>query len=315
MKNEKKAGISAYLVPPLMIAFLYLIASLFFALVFKDFGTVIFFILLGSIFIVNMVIYALVPLKAKNIVRIISIFMISALLFGLACIMGKQNFQIEGLFFYIFTGTMGGVIIHFILGKILGPVLIGRTWCGWGCWSLMVFELLPFKESRGFNNKLKYLKYIHFALSLVLVAVLVFVFKYYIHDLKNTTDGTLAALYWFITGNILYYLSGIVLAFILKDNRAFCKYLCPVSLFLKFANIFSVLRIKGDKTKCVKCNKCVNICMFNIDIPSYIKEEKRVKSTECVMCMKCIAECPEGALKTSIGLDLATKDYSKDIKD
>ena len=31
----------------------------------------------------------------------------------------------------------------------------------------------------------------------------------------------------FLAGNALYYIAGIALAFAFKDNRAFCKYLCP----------------------------------------------------------------------------------------
>ena len=39
--------------------------------------------------------------------------------------------------------------------------------------------------------------------------------------------------YAFIVGNIVYYIVGIVLTFAFKDNRAFCKYVCPVTVFLK----------------------------------------------------------------------------------
>ena len=41
-------------------------------------------------------------------------------------------------------------------------------------------------------------------------------------------------LFWaFLMGNALYYIIGIILAFKLKDNRAFCKYICPITVFLK----------------------------------------------------------------------------------
>ncbi len=41
-------------------------------------------------------------------------------------------------------------------------------------------------------------------------------------------------LFWaFIVGNVLYYAIGILLAFAWKDNRAFCKYICPITVFLK----------------------------------------------------------------------------------
>lgn len=57
--------------------------------------------------------------------------------------------------------------------------------------------------------------------------------------------------YAFIIGNIIYYLIGITLALILKDNCAFCKYICLITLFLKPASYFAIKRVKCDNTKCI----------------------------------------------------------------
>lgn len=304
----------AYAATPFMVIILYLIASAIFLLVFKDMATVIFFIILATIFVTFMSLYAVVPHKAKQAMRITNIFLISLLLFVLAAVLGRQNFQIEGFFFYLLTGTFGGVIVHFAVGKIIGPLLTGRTWCSWGCWTLMIMDLLPFKKSRGWKSgNIGKLKYIHLILSLALVAVMIFVFKYFLHDPYQSPDqpGLLRALYWFLIGNAFYYIFSVIMAVSFKDNRAFCKYLCPVSVILKFSNLFSLLRIKGDKGKCLNCNTCVENCPFNIDIPKYIEQGTRIKSSECVMCMRCISACPEGALCASLGLDLVTKDYLK----
>jgi ferredoxin-type protein NapH len=46
---------------------------------------------------------------------------------------------------------------------------------------------------------------------------------------------------WIIVGNLLYYAVGIGLAYALKDNRAFCKYVCPVTVPLKITSRFSLL--------------------------------------------------------------------------
>lgn len=314
MIRSTKPGFKAYAAAPLMMIVLYVLASVSFWLIFRDKGTVVFFIILAVIFIAGMGLYAVVPLKAKNAVRITTLFLISALLFGLACILGRQNFQIEGFFFYLLTGTFGGVMVHFIVGKIAGPLLTGRTWCSWGCWTLMVLDLLPFKKSEGWKQgSSNTVKYLHAALSLASVAVMVFVFGYAIHDPHQAPDqpGTMRALSWFLLGNGFYYVAGIALAIPLKDNRAFCKYLCPVSVLLKGSSLFSVLRIKGDKQKCARCNTCVEHCPFNIDIPRYLEQGTRVKSTECVMCMRCVAVCPESALCSSIGLDRVTSDHLK----
>lgn len=45
-------------------------------------------------------------------------------------------------------------------------------------------------------------------------------------------------------GNGPYYAAGIALAFGLKNNRAFSKYVCPVTVFLKPMPCFFLLRVK-----------------------------------------------------------------------
>jgi ferredoxin-type protein NapH len=313
---SRKPGFTAYAATPFMLIVLYALTSAMFWLLFKDLDTIFFFIILAGIFSIFMSLYALAPLKAKNAIRIITIFFISSLLFGVACVLGRQNFQIEGFFFYLLTGSFGGVMVHFLVGKIVGPLLVGRSWCGWGCWTLMLLDLLPFKRSRGWKKGLiNRSKHIHFALSLALVAIMVFVFQYSLHDPDQAPDqpGPVRALYWFLSGNLVYYLLGVVLAISFKDNRAFCKYLCPVSVVLRIPSRLSMLRIRGDNGKCVRCHTCVNLCPANIDIPRYIEQGTRVKSTECLMCMKCIAVCPEGALCASIGFDRVTLEHLKNI--
>jgi polyferredoxin len=71
----------------------------------------------------------------------------------------------------------------------------------------------------------------------------------------NTPDIEIVMFWSFIAGNIIYCAVGIVMAFILKDNRAFCKYICPVTVFLKPASYFSLLWVKTDSKKCVSCGK------------------------------------------------------------
>lgn len=57
---------------------------------------------------------------------------------------------------------------------------------------------------------------IAFVLSFLFVSVL---FLLHVPNLETI-------MFWsFIIGNILYYAVGITLAFLLKDNRAFCKYI------------------------------------------------------------------------------------------
>ena len=88
-------------------------------------------------------------------------------------------------------------------------------------------------------------------------------------------------MFWaFLIGNILYYVIGIVLAFVLKDNRAFCKYLCPITVFLKPMSYFALLFIRCNKDKCVSCGKCKQVCPMEVDITD--NSRKRKNSTECI---------------------------------
>lgn len=103
-------------------------------------------------------------------------------------------------------------------------------------------------------------------------------------------------MFWsFLIGNVLYYAVGIGLAFALKDNRAFCKYICPVAVFLKPASYFSLMRIHVDADACVGCGKCKQVCPMNVDMldPS----RKRENGTECILCMSCVEACPKKAVK------------------
>lgn len=98
----------------------------------------------------------------------------------------------------------------------------------------------------------------------------------------------------FLIGNFLYYLSGIVLAVVFQDNRAFCKYLCPITVFLKPMSYFSLLRIRCDQAKCISCGRCKAACPM--DVGMLDPSRKRENGTECILCFECAKNCPKGAL-------------------
>ncbi len=107
-----------------------------------------------------------------------------------------------------------------------------------------------------------------------------------------------------IIGNVFYFTSAIILAFALKDDRAFCKYLCPITVILKLTSRFSFLKIAEDKKTCTKWGKCTKNCPMNIDIMEYVKQDKRVLSTECIFCLTCTTACLENILDSTFRLDI-----------
>lgn len=201
---------------------------------------------------------------------------------GLLC---NENMQIEGFWYYLFLGVFEAATIHYVVAKIFGPLLFGRGWCGYACWTAMVLDLLPYKVPKHPRKQIGYIRYITFTAALLFVGAL---FLLRIPNLEQV-------MFWsFVIGNILYYGVGIMLAVVFKDNRAFCKYICPITVFLKPASYFSLLRIKNNEEKCVSCGKCKKGCPMNVDMTD--NSRKRKNGTECILCFKCMDECPKKAL-------------------
>ena len=201
---------------------------------------------------------------------------------GLIC---HENMQIEGFWYYLFSGLFEAATIHYAVAKIFGPLVFGRGWCGYACWTAMVLDFLPYKVPAGQRRKIGWIRYITFALSLVFVSALF---------LSGTGNMEHIMFLSFIAGNALYYAVGISLAFLLRDNRAFCKYVCPVTVFLKPMSYFSLLRVRCDKDRCVSCGKCRTVCPMDVDMTD--NSRKRKNGTECILCMECVKNCPRKAL-------------------
>lgn len=239
------------------------------------------FTYIGTCLAIGVYLYAHKVKYARNLVQFaVGSYMLIYL--GIIC---RENMQIEGFWYYLFLGVFEAAVIHYFVAKIFGPLFFGRGWCGYACWTAMVLDLLPYKVPRSPRKKLGFIRYLVFIFSFIFVSSL-FIFK--VNNIENI-------MFWsFIIGNVLYYTIGIALAFIFKDNRAFCKYICPVSIFLKPASYFSVLRVKCDTEKCISCGKCKRVCPMNVDVPNNCR--KRKNGTECILFTKCIDECPKKAL-------------------
>jgi ferredoxin-type protein NapH len=232
------------------------------------------------------------------------LFIIGGALFTISLLLAR-NVQLEGLFFGLLTGVFVGPVMHYLLGKVLIALPFGRIWCGWACWTAALVDQLPYRKSAGWLPKhYRRGRYLHLFGSLGLVLVLFFGFGY--------REGALgqSAASWFVLGNLLYWLTAVVLAIVLKDNRAFCKYACPVSVLLKVTSRPALLKVSGDAQACLDCasQACTTLCPMDIEIPKYIKAGKRVLATECILCQHCIAVCPPNTLGLSFGFDLGGED-------
>jgi len=258
---------------------------------------------LGTSLAIGLGLYTILPKRQKPIARRVSLLLVGLYLFFFIGVVTQENIQIEGVWWSLINGTFYAAIWHYLVAKIIGPLVFGRLWCGWACWSVMVFDLLPYKRPAGrLDEKWGRLRYVHLVASFLFVYVLSRVFGVQVGTQSSE------AVVWFLVGNALYYLVGIVLAVKFKDNRAFCKYLCPVAVPLKLTSRFSILKIRTDNEKCNDCNACVRMCPMDIKITDYVHAEQRVLSTECTLCQTCVTVCAKGALKVAPGFDIGGRE-------
>ena len=227
----------------------------------------------------------LIIIRQRNARIIIQLFIGLYMLvyLGIIC---RENMQIEGFFYYLSIGVFQAALIHYLVAKIFGPLIFGRGWCSYACWTAMILDLLPYKVPK--NKRIKRLESLR-------IIIFIFSLVYFIFIFINKRESIENIMYIsFIIGNIMYYSVGIIFAYIFKDNRAFCKYFCPITVFLKPASYIAILRRKINLDKCISCNKCKKICPMEVDMLN--NKYSRENGTECIQCMKCIIECPKKAL-------------------
>ena len=258
---------------------------------------------LGTALGIGLGLYAILPKRQKPVGRRVSLLLIGLYLFVFVGLIGQENIQMEGVWWSVLNGTFYAAVWHYLVAKIIGPLLFGRLWCGWACWSVMVFDLLPYKRPAGrLRGRWDWLRYAHILLSVALVLGLWQLFDIQI----GTNSGT--AVTWFLIGNGLYYAAGIALAVALKDNRAFCKYLCPVAVPLKLTSRLSLLKIGTLAANCNDCGACEKVCPMDIQITNYVHARQRVLSTECTLCQTCVTACAKDALKLTTGFDVGGRE-------
>lgn len=262
---------------------------------------------IGTSLGIGLGLYETLPKQKKPMGRRLTLCLVGLFLMFIAIFMSRENVQLEGAIFGLLTGVIQMGVMHYLIAKIFGPLLFGRMWCGWACWTVMVLDLLPFKRPSGrLPRRFGWIRYLHFGLSLGIVLFLI-----YRVGFRAGAAGSIAVT-WFILGNLLYYAVGIILAYTLKDNRAFCKYVCPVSVPLKITSRFSLIKIGQAAGQCNDCGACVKLCPMDIRIPDYVLHHERVLSTECSLCQTCITVCAQDALKLSFGFDMGGKELLRE---
>jgi polyferredoxin len=208
--------------------------------------------------------------------------------------------DLEDFFSVLLLGTMGAAVGHNLITTIVGPLAFGRFLCGWGCWRAMVLELLPLGTGGGRRRGVwSSTPFLGLGLSLGAAALSTFVLHHRPGGLPGRMRGE--SLVPVAVGIGVYYVLSIGLAFALRDQRAFCKYLCPNGQILRWTSRRALAAIRSRPELCNECGACEPVCPMDVPVAEHARRGGRIGSGECILCQRCAHACPTGALRMSVG--------------
>ena len=151
-----------------------------------------------------------------NMGRKISLTLIALVFLLFLGLYQHENLQIEETVIYfayfISTGIFTRVLIHYAIAKVFGPFLFGRGYCGWACYTAALLEWLPINENKKIPEKCTYIRIPVLVISLLIPFILVANGYDYIN--KHIELPKTYQFIWFLVGNIMYYVIGVLLAII-----------------------------------------------------------------------------------------------------
>ncbi len=140
MEQARKDNEDKKITPPLIIWLIFEMIAITLLITLDNIFYLFNFSSIGTSIAIGLVLYGRKKKYARNIMQFaVGLYMLVYL--GFLC---RENMQIEGFWYYLFLGIFEAATIHHIVAKILGPLLFGRGWYGYACWTAIVLNLLPF---------------------------------------------------------------------------------------------------------------------------------------------------------------------------
>ena len=88
----------------------------------------------------------------------------------------------------------------------------------------------------------------------------------------------------------------VVIFSLYTGGRVWCAYLCPAGALLGLVGRKSLFGLYRDKTVCVSCGKCEQVCTMFL-MTKVLKEDlEEIPKQTCIGCGRCVDACPKGAL-------------------
>ena len=262
-------------------------------------GFLVLFPWIGAAISIGIHLRQILPRERRALGRKVSILLILPALLVFVPLANHENLQLEGIVLLLSIGFFGKGVVHYAVAKVFGPLIWGRGFCGWACWTAAVLDWLPVDgASRRIPDRIRSLRLLALLLSVGFPLLLILGMGFNVRGdyFRQAEVG------WMATGNAIYYALAIPLAYLFRDRRAFCKILCPVAPILKVPTRYSLLRVRPTGTECLGCGLCAEQCPMGIDVMGSIQGAGSVSNTECILCATCIDSCPAGALAIQLGI-------------
>ncbi|MBT1071237.1 4Fe-4S binding protein [Pelotalea chapellei] len=195
------------------------------------------------------------------------------------------------------------------LSVLAVSLVLRRSFCSWICPVATISEC-SWKSGFHFFRRLlkppgwldvtlrgiKYLLLIFFVYSIVLMMDVHALQAFIMSDYHKMSDVRLLDFFMHISPAALGIILGLFAVSLLLRNP-FCRYLCPYGALLGLVATLSPFRVTRDRTICVSCGVCSQVCPTYIDV----MHKKSVNSPECIGCWRCISQCrAQGALSMRV---------------
>jgi len=111
---------------------------------------------------------------------------------------------------------------------------------------------------------------------------------------------------YFLQATFIAFIFIVILGLNLRENRFWCRYLCPLGALLGLFSRFSILK-RSVSEGCNSCGACDSVCQGN----AFPHKKEAWKDSECLYCWNCDDVCPHNAV--SFGFRGSKKTAAMDL--
>ncbi len=202
---------------------------------------------------------------------------------------------------YIRAGTI------FFVAALLGTLIFGRFFCGWGCHVVALQDLCGWVmkklgvRPRPFRSRFM-------AFAPLAVALYMFAWPTVRRLLFGNGEGAFSGFtnhlmtdnFWQtfpgpLIGGLTFVVCGFAAVYFL-GAKGFCTYGCPYGALFGPIDTLSIGRIVVSDA-CEQCGHCTATCTSNVRVHEEVRLHGMVVDPGCMKCTDCISVCPKGALR------------------